>query len=104
MRSTCGDRPDGVPWTKFGQFGPSYDHFRGQKAIFKTIWGLKTACFAHESALWGLPGGLKGPKMGQSDTYLANISHLIHYVVFGNKFGAIQDFQRGKNSSPADPS
>ena len=79
-------------WTKFSQFGPSDDHFRGQKAIFETIWGLKTACFAHETALWGLPGGLKGPKMGQSDTYLVNISHSINYVVFGTKFSAIQDF------------
>ena len=44
------------------QFWPSNDHFRGEKAIFGTILGLKTACFAHVN---GLQGGTKGPKMGQ---------------------------------------
>ena len=31
------------------------DHFSGQKAILGTIWGLKTACFAHEMAPRGAP-------------------------------------------------
>ena len=35
------------------QFGPPDDHFRGQNAIFETIWSLKTDNFAHEKALWG---------------------------------------------------
>ena len=46
------------------QFGPPGDHFRGQKAMFKTIWGLKKACFAHETALWGHPEGDQGSKNG----------------------------------------
>ena len=45
MRVTSGDHPDGVFWTKSGQFGPSDDdHFRGQKAILSSILGLKKAC------------------------------------------------------------
>ena len=38
---TCGDRPDGAFRTKSGHFGPSEDLFRGQKAMFVTIRGLK---------------------------------------------------------------
>ena len=46
------------------QFGPPDDHFRDQNAIFETIWSLKTACFAHEIALWGHLGGAQGSKNG----------------------------------------
>ena len=68
MCSTCGDQdhPDGVFWTQSGQFGPSDDHFRGQKAIFEAILGLKTACLLMKwpfDSPWEMP---KGPKMGQS--------------------------------------
>ena len=96
MRSTCGGHPDGVFWTKSGQFGPSNDHFRGEKAIFGTIWGLKTACFAHVNSPLG--ASREGPKVPKwvSDIYFVNIGHLDHYVVFGTKFGIVQDFQRGK--------
>ena len=63
--SICtGVHPDRVFWSKSGQFGPSDDHFRGQKATFETIWGLKAACFAHEMALWGDPGGAQRSKNG----------------------------------------
>ena len=31
-----------------------------------------------------------------SDTDLVNIGQLDHYVVFGTKFGPVQDVQRGK--------
>ena len=58
---------------------------------------------------FGAPRG--GPRVQKwvSDIYLLNIGHWSHYVVFGTKFGAIQDFQRGKKSSlgvqqtPLDP-
>ena len=44
-----------------------------------------------------------------SDTDLVNIGQLDHYVVFGTKFGPVQDFQRGKKGrigvqqTPLDP-
>ena len=88
MHSTCGDHPDGVFWTKSCQFGPSDDHFRGQKTRFGTIWGLKTACLLVK---WRFK-----VQKWVSDTYLVNIGQLDHYVLFGTKFGAVQDFERGK--------
>ena len=33
-----------------------------------------------------------------SDTKLVNIGRLDHYVVFGIKFGPVQDFQRDKRT------
>ena len=46
--------------------------------------------------LLGVPrGGLKVRK-GASGASSVNIGQLDHYVVFGTKSGAIQDFQRGK--------
>ena len=66
MRSTCGDHSDGVFWTKFGQFGPSDDHFRGQKAIFRIILGLKTACLLMKWPFGSPKGVPKGPRIGQS--------------------------------------
>ena len=47
-------------------------------------------------------GGTQGgPRVQKwvSDTYLVNIGHCSHYVVYGTKFGAVQDFQKGKKSS-----
>ena len=40
----------------------------------------------------------EGPKVPKwvSDIYFVNIGHLDHHVVFGTKFGIVQDFQRGK--------
>ena len=61
MRFTCGGHLDGVFWTESGQFGPSNDHFRGEKAIFGTICGLKTACFAHVNGPLG--ASREGPKV-----------------------------------------
>ena len=59
MRVTSGDHPDGVFWTKSGQFGPSDDLSRGQKSRFRTIWGLKRALFAHIMAFWEPQWGVK---------------------------------------------
>ena len=56
MRVTSGDHPDGVFWTKSGQFGPSDDHFRGQKTIYiKDYFGPQNGLFANEMALWAIP-------------------------------------------------
>ena len=44
-------------------------------------------------------GGSRRVPMGQkwaSDGNLVNIGQLDHYVVFGNKSGAVHDFQKGK--------
>ena len=52
--------------------------------------------FGNEIVLWG---PLVVPRKVQkrvSDTDLVNIGQLDHYVVFGTKFGPVQDFQRGK--------
>ena len=44
-----------------------------------------------------------------SDAYLVNICQLDHFMVFGTKSGALQDFQRGKvcaigvKQTPLDP-
>ena len=84
IRSTCGDHPDGVFWTKSGQFGPSDDHFRGQKARFRTILGLKTACLLMKWP-FGIPRGAPKVQKWVSDTYPVNITHLDHYVVFGTQ-------------------
>ena len=97
MHSTCGDHPYGVFWTKSGQFGPSDDHFRGQKARFGTIWGHKMACFLMKWP-YGAPRWATKVQKWVSDTYLVNIGQLAHYVVFGTKFGAVLDFQRGKSA------
>ena len=57
-------------------------------------------------------GALRVPqrvKKRVSDTDLVNIGQLDHYVVFGTKFGPVQDFQRGKKGrigvqqTPLDP-
>ena len=108
MHSTCGDHPDGVFWTKSGQFGPSDDHFRGQKARFRTILGLKTTCLLMKWP-FGTPRGAPKVQKWASDTYFVNIGQLEHYVMFGTKLGAVQDFQRGKKcpigvkQTPKDP-
>ena len=108
IRSTCGDHPDGVFWTKSGQFGPSDDHFRGQKARFRTILGLKTACLLMKWP-FGIPRGAPKVQKWVSDTYCVNIGQFEHYVVFETKFGAVQDFQMGKHcpvgikQTPLDP-
>ena len=50
-------------------------------------------------SLLGVPrGGLKVQK-GVSGASSVNIGQLDHYVVFGTKSGAVQDFQRGKKCS-----
>ena len=77
-----------IRWSKLTKFGPPDGHFRGQKARFRSIWGLKTACFAHEMATRGAPN----VRNWVSDTDLVNIGQLDHYMVIGTKFGAIQDF------------
>ena len=74
------------------KFGPPDEHFSGQNVRFGTIWGLKTACFAHEMATRGAPN----VRNWVSDTDLVNIGQLDHYVVIGTKFGAVQYFQSGK--------
>ena len=43
--------------TKSGQFGPSDDLFRGQKAGFVTIGAPKMDDFAYKMAFWGPPEG-----------------------------------------------
>ena len=43
MHCTCGDHPFGAFRIKSGHCWPSDDLFRGLKALFVTIWGLKTA-------------------------------------------------------------
>ena len=50
--------------TKSGHFGPSDDHFRGQKAGFVTIGGHKRDQFAHKIALLGPPKGPQWPRNG----------------------------------------
>ena len=67
MRVTSGDHPDGVFWTKSGQFGPSDDdHFRGQKAILSSILGLKKACLLMKWPFGSPQGVSECTKMGQS--------------------------------------
>ena len=46
----------------------------------------------------GAPRGDTKVQKWVSDTYLVNIGQLDHYVVFGTKFGAVLDFQRGKSA------
>ena len=62
---------DGLNWSDmvqnnpFWYYEPSDDHFRGQKARFGTIWGLKMDCLAMKLPL-GAPGSSpKDPKTGQ---------------------------------------
>ena len=96
LHFTCGDHPDGTFWTKSGHLGPSDDLFKGQKAKYRTYWGLKGALFADILAFWEPLGG--APKVWKrvSDAYLANLGQWDHHMVFGTKSGAIQDFQRDK--------
>ena len=71
--------------------------------------GPQNGLFGHEIVL---RGPLQVPRKFQkevSDTDLVNIGQLDHYVVFGTKFGPVQDFQRGKKGrigvqqTPLDP-
>ena len=70
--------------------------FQRRKGHIWDYWGLKTACFAHVNSPLG--ASREGPKVPKwvSDIYFVNIGHLDHHVVFGTKFGIVQDFQRGK--------
>ena len=109
LHFTCGDHPYGAFWTKSGHLGPSDDLFRGQKARYRTYWGLKGACFCSYIGLCGTTGGAQKVLKWVSDAYLVIMGQLDPHVVFGIKFGAIQDFQRGKKcpirvkQTPLDP-
>ena len=46
--------------------------------------------------IWELLGGPKVHKR-VSDAYPVNLGQLNHYIVFGTKSGAVQDFQSGQN-------
>ena len=59
LHFTCGDHPDGTFLTKSGHLGPSDDLFKGQKAKYRTYWGLKRAVFADILAFWEPLGGLQ---------------------------------------------
>ena len=96
MHFTCGGHPDGAFWTKSGGFGPSGELFRGQKARLRNICRLKGASFADIVALLALPRGPPKVEKWVSDIYPVKMSQLDHYVVFGTKYGTVQDFQRGK--------
>ena len=71
----------------------------GQKGRLRTIWGLKRALFAHLIAFWELLGGAPKVQKCVSDANPVNIGQLDHYVVFGTKSGALQDFQRDKKGT-----
>ena len=47
----------------------------------------------------GAPRGAQKVQIWVSDAYPVHIGQLGHYVVFGTKSGALQDFQRDKKGT-----
>ena len=70
--------------------------FSGAKMQDLGLFGGQKACFAHRMAFWGPLEGSQRFKKCVSDAYSVMLGQLDHYVVFGTKSGAVQDFQRGK--------
>ena len=76
---------------------------------FNDFLGSQKGFICSYNCLLGPPG--VAPKVWKwvSDAYPVNMGQLDHHVVFGIKFGAIQDFQRGKKcpigvkQTPFDP-
>ena len=56
--------------------------------------GLNRVSLGHPMTI----SGAERPKVQKwlSDIFFVNIGHLDHYVLFGTKFGTVQDFQTGK--------
>ena len=63
---------------------------------FVDILGFQKGFICSYNGLLGPPWGAPKVQKWVNDTYIANFGQLDHYVVFGTKFGAVQDFQRGK--------
>ena len=76
---------------------------------FVDILGFQKGFICSYNGLLGPPWGAPKVQKWVNDTYIANFGQLDHYVVFGTKFGAVQDFQRGKmcpigiQQTPLDP-
>ena len=98
----------GVFWTNSSQFGPPLTILAAERQNLGLIRASKWLVCPWNGPLVVLRGA---PTVQNwvSDTDLVNIGQLDHYVVIGTKFGAVQDFQRGKKSSwgvqqnPLDP-
>ena len=66
--------------------------FSGTKKVrFGTMWGLKRPNWLIKRP-FGIPFEALEVQKWTNDAYPANIGQLDHYVVFGTKSGAIQDF------------
>ena len=76
---------------------------------FVDILGFQKGFICSYNGLLGPPWGAPKVQKWVNDTYIVNFGQLDHYVVFGTKFGAVQDFQRGKvcpigiQQTPLDP-
>ena len=65
---------------------------------FLDLLGFQKGFICLHNGLLGAPGGGSKVQKWVSDTYLVDIGHLDHYVAFGIKLGAVQDFNQGKRS------
>ena len=63
---------------------------------FLGLLGFQKDFICLHNGLLGAPRGGSKVQKWVSDIYFVNIGHLDHHVVFGTKFGIVQDFQRGK--------
>ena len=99
--------PKLVQNTRMGYFGQNLDNL----GHLMTISGAKRPYLGAESGLfcsWNSPlgaprGGGARVQKWVSDSYLVNIGHCSHYVVFGTKFG-LPEVKKELFGGPADPS
>ena len=76
---------------------------------FLAFLGFQKGLICSYNGSFGAPREPPEVQKWVSHSYLVNIGQLDHYVVFGTKFGAVQDFQKGKKcplgvqQTPLDP-
>ena len=76
---------------------------------FREFLGFQKDFICSYNGPLGTPKGAPKVRKWVSDAYPVNIGQLDHYVLFGTKSGAAQDFQRGKKcpigvkQTPFDP-
>ena len=63
---------------------------------FEDILGFQKDLICSYNGLLRPPWEAPKVQKWVNDTYIINFGQLDHYMVLGTKFGAVQDFQRGK--------